>query len=391
MSLSIVDAAVPAPVGTETCVACGSSELEPFLDLGQVPVATTSLYRTRAEAMQTPRGRMVLGQCPRCGLVRNVAFDPESVAYTTEYENSQHFSPTFQRYAEQLAGRLIDAYGLRGATVADIGCGKGEFLALLCERAEARGLGFDPTYDGEVDGSERIEIRREFFPGGESSLDVQLVVCRHVLEHLAAPDALLETVVGSLAGPVPVYFEVPNAEHVFSPSGMWDLIYQHVSYFGERSVRALFARCGFEVTGLDASFDGQFLSIDAVPGEHVPDLPTPRSERSAPFTEIFRDTLDRWERFAERHQDREVTLWGAGAKGVSFLNLTPVGQIVDAVVDINPRKQGAHVPGTGQAIIDPSSLAEISPEVVVVANPLYEAEIVGSLERLGLTCEVFTL
>ncbi|MBW3578477.1 MAG: class I SAM-dependent methyltransferase [Actinobacteria bacterium] len=386
MSLSTVDPAVDhAAVGSETCVACGGAQLEPFLDLGHVPIETTCLYHTRTEAVDAPMGRMVLQACPRCGLVRNVAFEPEAVAYTTEYENSQHFSPTFQRYAEQLVDRLIETYGLRGGRIAEIGCGKGEFLALLCERAQARGIGFDPTYDGEVDASaQHIEIRREFFPGSDGILDVQLVACRHVLEHVAAPDELLRTVAESLPGPGPAYFEVPNASHVFSPSGMWDLIYQHVSYFDARSMWALFTRCGFDVTRLAESFRGQFLSLDAVPAEHPAEPMVSRSRDTGRFAATFRHTMDFWERFAVDNSGRRVVLWGAGAKGVSFLNLTSVGQVVYAAVDVNPRKQGSFVPGTGQEVLAPDDLRDDRPDVVLVANPAYEWEIRSALSDLGV-------
>ena len=66
--------------------------------------------------------------------------------YTQSYENSLHFSPGFQKFAADLADRLITRYNLRGKDVIDIGCGKGDFLKLICARGGNRGVGFDPSY-----------------------------------------------------------------------------------------------------------------------------------------------------------------------------------------------------------------------------------------------------
>ena len=46
---------------------------------------------------------------------------------------------------------LREAYkeGLRGKDIIEIGCGKGEFLLLLCEMGNNRGTGFDPGFVSE--------------------------------------------------------------------------------------------------------------------------------------------------------------------------------------------------------------------------------------------------
>jgi len=36
-----------------------------------------------------------------------------------------------------------------------------------------------------------------------------------------------------------------------------------------------------------------------------------------------------------------------------FLNLVPAGAKIDVVVDLNPRKQGMYIPGTGQRVVCP--------------------------------------
>ena len=43
-------------------------------------------------------------------------------------EESQAFSPEFQRFAAALASDLVEGHRLEGRTVLEVGCGKGDFL-----------------------------------------------------------------------------------------------------------------------------------------------------------------------------------------------------------------------------------------------------------------------
>src|SRR3546814_19695643 len=73
-----------------------------------------------------------------------------------------------------------------------------------------------------------------------------------------------------------------------------------------------------------------------------------------------------------------------------FLNLLQVetGGGIDYVVDINPRKRGRFVPGTGQEIVDPAFLRDYRPDVLIVMNPEYQDEIATTAESLGLDSEL---
>jgi hypothetical protein len=83
-------------------------------------------------------------------------------------------------------------------------------------------------------------------------------------------------------------------------------------------------------------------------------------------------------------------VWGAGAKGVTFLNLLRLtaGSGVDWVVDINPRKQGHFAPLMGQRIVGPDFLLENPPQLVIVLNPEYELEVRSMINDRGIDCEV---
>ena len=83
-----------------------------------------------------------------------------------------------------------------------------------------------------------------------------------------------------------------------------------------------------------------------------------------------------------------LAVWGAGSKGVTFLNLVEGGADIHTVVDVNERKRGRFVPGTGQAIIAPEELARLDVGTVLVMNPNYREEIQQQLSRIGISPEV---
>ena len=88
---------------------------------------------------------------------------------------------------------------------------------------------------------------------------------------------------------------------------------------------------------------------------------------------------------------RRTVLWGSGSKAVSFLTTFRIRDGIDYVVDINPYRQGAFMPGTGQEIVAPDFLMKYRPEIVIIMNSVYREEIGRDLTRMGLSPEVLTL
>jgi SAM-dependent methyltransferase len=354
------------------------------------------LWPTSAEARSAERGDISLALCDGCGLIWNTRFDPGVLAYDGTYENSLHFSGEFQRYSRELIGRLTHAHDVAGGRVAELGCGKGEFLAQLCETAGCTGIGFDPSYAGESDGraAGRLSFVRELF-GPDSDLDgATLVVCRHVLEHLEDPVEVLALVRRALGDtPATLYVEVPSGEYLLREAAIWDVIYPHVTCFTGSALAEVLQRSGFHPTNHGYSFGGQYLWMEA---SNIPagTSPTDGALGSATTAAIrFGDRLAaKVEGWSNRLElllaEQSVVVWGAGAKGTTFLNAIAAGESVEYVVDVNPRKHGKYVPGTGQRIVAPESLSEQQPGTVVVMNPIYSDEIRQALRELGCNADL---
>jgi len=392
------------------CPVCGHDAGDPFFETESVPVFCNVLWPTREAARAAPCAPIRLVFCPDCGLICNQAFDPALTEYTPAYENSLHFSPRFQQYAMELARRLIERHDLNGKNVVEIGCGRGDFLALLAEYGACRCVGFDPSFD-ESNGAynENVTIRRECYGVGpdaeqHAALPADLICCRHVLEHIPNPLAFLQSVrraadaasAGDRAGML-VFFEVPNAIFTLRDLAVWDIIYEHCSYFTSVSLGELFVRAGFEPLTISEEYEGQFLVIEArvrpgepEPGDEIKFLPDVAT-LCRNFSAAYRRKIGFWANQLEglRVSKSRTVLWGAGSKGVTFLNALHVSQdVVEAVVDINSRKSGRFIPGTGQEVIASEFLPLNPPDTVIVMNPIYEDEIKTTLAGLGVEASI---
>lgn len=389
--------------GATRCPACGAAGGAPILDLAGVPVLANARFGTGDAARAAPRGDLALRHCATCDLVWNAAFDASRVAYQGDYENALHFSPRFRRYAEDLVDHLVRDHGVRDGHVVEVGCGDGGFLVDLCRAGGNRGTGFDPAHvPGRAPVPDDVDVRVHAAPFDEraaAAVDATAFVCRHVLEHLEDPSALLaraRVAVGDRPDAT-VFLEVPNLLATLRERAVWDLIYEHVLHFTPRSLAGALARAGFAVEEVEATYGGQFVTAVARPGEANgaggrPRVDVARLDAAAPhlagFAESFRAFVGEWRARLDALAGRggRAVIWGAGSKGVTFLNLlrlTPES-VVAAAVDVSPRKHGAFVAGTGHPIIAPEALREIAPDEVILMNPVYAGEVRASLADLGL-------
>ncbi|MCK9486801.1 MAG: class I SAM-dependent methyltransferase [Dehalococcoidia bacterium] len=381
-------------VEARACSGCGAGAVEVFLEQAAIPLTSNRLFATRAAALACARGEMRLGFCHACGLVSNVAFGASAVV--EDYESSQAASSQFRNYATGLARQWMDRHGLRGQTVLEVGCGRGEFLDVMVAEGGGRGIGVDPVLAaGPARPHDRIEWVAERFEAAHLREDVRAVVCRHTLEHLPDPAAFLGTVRAAIGTRnVPLLLEVPDALPILRDAAFWDVYHEHAAYFTAGSLARLLHASGFEVRRMEHSYGRQYLVAEAVPARGGVLGRTAEDDRA----ETWRAAISFREAYTRRiHALREsfeaasargerIAFWGAGSKATAYLiAVGEAGRLVQCVVDINPRKQGSFIAGTGHAVVGPEHLREVSPDVVVMMNPIYRDEIARTLGGLGLS------
>lgn len=383
---------------TTICPLCGGQETETFIKIEEMPVFCNVLWPTRRGAEEAQRGDLHLAFCATCTHIFNAAFDPSLMSYAAEYENSLHFSPRFQAYANRLVDGLIERYDLRGKRILEIGAGQGDFLEMVVERGGNRGIAFDPSYVEEGTPPENIEFVKDYYGAKYADVEADFVACRHVFEHVEEPASFMQTVrttVGAQKETV-VFFEVPNVLYTLRHEGIWDIIYEHCSYFNPLSLQYAFRQAGFDVLATEEVFGQQFLTIEGKPAGVPATVTLDAAETSQlasdveRFGDLYAGKVAQWRQRLEElvEQGGHAVVWGAGSKGVTFINImNDVGAITHAV-DINPRKKGMFVAGAGLEIVDPDALRETKPDLVIIMNGNYLDEIKQQLRDLDLDAAV---
>lgn len=392
-----------ALTNTGICPSCSNGAMTIFYKFEGAPVHSVLLMRTREQALGYPKGNIALGFCGSCGFISNTSYDPGLQEYSPRCEETQGFSETYSRFARDLAAGLIQKHGLRNKDIIEIGCGKGEFLSMLCEMGGNRGVGFDPAYvKGRNRESENLTFINDFYSEKYSGHNGDFVICKMTLEHIGDTGAFLSTLRKAIGGKTEtvIFFQVPDVTRILSDLAFWDIYYEHCSYFSPGSLGRLFRNSGFDVIDIRKDFDGQYLLLEARPSKGSPSPPLPVEEglddlrlRVNHFMENGVQKISLW-----KHKLREfnktgyrTALWGSGSKGVAFLTTLGITDEVKYVVDINPYRKGTFMAGTGHEIVSPDFLKYYKPDAVIVMNPVYLEEIERDIRSMDMPAEVLTV
>jgi SAM-dependent methyltransferase len=359
------------------------------------------MFSTEAEATSFPRGDVILAMCNSCGFISNIAFEPSKVDYASLAPEEQGFSSTFNSYVQKLANRLIQTYNLKNKRISEIGCGRGDFLALLCKMGDNQGVGIDPSaVSGNIEGSssEHLEFIHDYYSERYARYLGDFICCRHTLEHIPNTAEFVNSVRSAISNnDVYVFFEVPDVSRILDEVAFWDIYYEHCSYFNLGSLARLFRSCKFEVTNLMKDYFNQYLLIEGKPVsqnsnrvQRNEETVEETAKRVKLFSAQCQNKLDYWKNLLKqiRLDKRRAVVWGSGSKCVAFMTTLGVKDEIEYIIDINPHRHGKFIPGVGKQIMSPEFLKNYKPDVVIVMNPVYCNEIGEDIERMGIDAEL---
>ncbi|RDI54837.1 class I SAM-dependent methyltransferase [Microvirga subterranea] len=371
------------------CPICSTPAPRALLQREKTPVLQNAVHHTPAEARAAATGELSIRHCDQCGFVWNSAFNPDRIRYSEGYDNSQTHSEAFLAHLRSRACRIIEALPANEAAhIVEIGCGQGDFIQRLMTLAPTgrsiHATGFDPAYRGiQEDGSDRIRIFPEYFTSDSASrLDESpsVLVSRHTIEHVPDPVGFLKAIRKTLPerSNVKLFLETPDNSWILRHDAFQDFFYEHCSLFDFGSMSIALRKAGFAPNKIETCFEGQYLWVEA---EAAPD----EDGESQPFGERLAQFRDKWYAIIEHARGKgRVALWGAGAKGATFaLMMDPSGELIDAVVDSNPGKQGGFIAVSAHPIIAPEDVPSRDVRTLILMNPNYEKEV---RERLSQVC-----
>jgi len=292
---------------------------------------------------------------------------------------SEHFSTLMFDACEEFVNP--------GGLVLEIGSDDGTSLSNI-RRRDVRVLGIDPARNIAVMAAARgVPTISEFFTEplareiSRVAGPAQLVVACNVIGHIDNLDDVFDGIKTLLAPGGAVVIEVPYLVDLLDRAEYDTIYHEHLSYFAVRPLATLFNRHGMRLERVKFfPVHGGTIRVTAVRGEGISreaqawvDRENQRGLATRAAYESFAEKVTR-ERTALRQQllelkqkGKKILGYGAPAKGTVILNYCDIGtDLLPAVIDSTPAKQGWHVPGTHQLILPPSAMAEEKPDALLL-------------------------
>lgn len=370
------------------CPACGHHVAVPFLRGGSQPLATLGWPETPELAQAMTRLPVDFVRCVECGHVYNPDFDYSKVPYGDRPNLMFNSGTRWSTFIRNTVRRMVRTLPERPIVV-EIGHGDGSFLAALAKELPMGGfVGFDPH--GATHGPAGVELRAEMFDPAVHLAELQpdIVISRHVLEHLTSPLAFLQRLTfaaAQLERDQLAYLEVPCIDRALQAYRTVDFYYEHNSQFTSHSFRMMLSRCGAEPAEIGHGYDDEVIySYVRLAGKRS------QVEIAGAAGDFFDSTCAAIPRIGReleklRNSGARIAIWGGTGKSAAFINRYGLDAVrFPAVVDSDPAKVGTYVPGAGQEIRRPQWLKEHPADVILIPPQWRARDVVLEMEREGI-------
>ncbi|ABM77035.1 class I SAM-dependent methyltransferase [Prochlorococcus marinus] len=372
------------------CPACGYTIAKMVFDAGVKPLATIAWAESEEEAKDVKSFKQEYIQCLNCSHVWNHLFDWEHVPYGNKPNKMYNNGSQWKKHIEYLRGWLSDRMPAK-PTIVDIGCGDGSFLICMANHYKQKGrfLGFDPSGDVDAQQSEIHFDRTLFSPLKDTAKHKpDLIVMRHVIEHLTAPSSFLHSLAwgaSSYEKTTYVYCEVPCIDRVFQTSRLADFYYEHPSQFTTLSFTRMLKTAG-QIIDIQHSYDGEVICglVELKPSSEQ----TKISNGSDAYFFKTSTSIHQIERQIDNllAAHKLIAIWGGTGKCAAFMHHYSVScDDISTVVDSDERKWGTYVPGVGQEIKPPSYLLNKLIDVLLIPTQWRAQDILIEAYSMGLT------
>ena len=355
------------------CPVCDSDDLE---DTG---VAET--YYLRAFNART---QIRFSACRSCGFF--FQSNPLALELANEYYNANNqlrFTELLE-VEEQVHGKqaqfIAGPISFDALKVLEIGANTGKLLDYLKKKH-----GCDTWFDELNNEACRILIGNHHNKYEDNSGSFDLVIMRHVLEHIVRPHSFLQNHEGALGENGLLFIEVPDwseLDDVTDPVN-----FEHVNHFSQATLTRLLDRAGFNVVRQEMDrTEGYPTTSNRVLRILARQKRTPLSEGAAAFHHHYEQGVCRHhvaiDRFISAQKNGiRIAMYGASWwTERAFCNTTMDKNVVCAIFDRDPRKQAE--PFYGVPVLSPDTIEEVAPDVIFVLNA-FEAQIKKELLERG--------
>ena len=338
------------------CLACGSSQLIPTLDLGNQPLANN--FKSDP-AQPEPSYPLAINRCGACNhLQLTHAVDPALIY--THYLYVSGTSNTYVEYMDWYARFVREQLDHWPTTVLDIGCNDGSQLTAF-KRIGFKTYGVDPAENLYPTSSAEHNVVLGFWNTDTATwLDTEfdVITTQNAFAHIPNPIEYLTLAGQYLKHDGKIFISTSQADMVIN--GEFDTIYhEHISFFNSQSMKKLCERAGLYLVDVNfmpihgtsyiftVSKKERKGNIDLVidlereDGLYNPETYVKYAARCDSIVDALITSVSQYTR---NEVGWLAVGYGAPAKGMTLLNYS--GLKLDFIIDDNELKQGRFTPGS---------------------------------------------
>ncbi len=374
-----------------------------FIDLGTAPPANAFL-----SASDLAQGEHYLPlkayACPTCGLVQLDEVAPHEQVFNKDYVYFSSYSRSWLEHAKSFVETATKRLQLSpNSLVLEVASNDGYLLQFVRDQGFPC-IGIEPTLSTAKAAREKgIKTLCEFF-GRESARrfvaehgKVDWAIAMNVLAHVPDLHDFIAGFAHVLSVEGTVCFEFPHLLELVQKRQFDTIYHEHYSYLSLNTVvHALDAHdlmawdvemlpthggslrvwaCHKDASRKPARSVAALRAIETAAGVGSPKLFAGLQQDAERIKdELLRFLLDK------RRARRIVVGYGAAAKGNTLLNFAGIrSDLLSAVIDVSPHKQGRFLPGSRIPVLGEPQLREAEPDFVLILPWNLREEIVEQL------------
>lgn len=326
-----------------------------------------------AESLERDKGvDLEVCQCSGCGLVQ---LSNEPVPYYKEVIRAAAFSEEMKDFRMKQFNGFVQKFSLKGKKVVEIGCGRGEYLALMQQFGVAA-YGLEHSEESVMQCvNNGLNVSKGFVENSAYKLNntpFDAFYILNFLEHLPDLNSTLTGIYNNLSADAVGLVEVPNFDMILRNNLFSEFIGDHLFYFTVETLNTTLRLNGFEIIERNEVWHDYIISA-VVRKRKKLDI--------AHFYKYQTQLKNEIEEYIRRFEDKKVAIWGAGHQALAIISLINLAGKIRYVVDSAPFKQGKYTPATHLPIVSPDTLDSDPVEAVIVMAASYSDEVAGIIRQ----------
>jgi len=246
-----------------------------------------------------------------------------------------------------------------------------------------------------------LDVKNEFFTEGMFEANTfDVVILRHVVEHVPDPVAFVKSATKVLKNGGMAYIEVPNSQWSLENFYFPEFHVDHISYFTMNSLTKLLMLAGLNKIIHKEAFNAYmkfpFLMSLSIKEENskFEDILDSNFFMNFSVNETINNFSTNFLKYIQSlnglKSKNKIAVWGSGSIGTQFAIDGNFG--LENVVYIDPNKisQGLKLSVTGHIINSPEILKEYNPEILLIASGWEHDSVIQSRQFISKDTKVLT-